>query len=181
MTSVNHGSKESAVLEEYILKIAKEDQSAFEELYLKTKTPVYGFALSVLKNTHDAEDVLQETFVSIHHGAKSYAPSGKPMAWIMTIAKNHCMRKFREYRSRSDLPEEDWERYLESADRVTPEDKMVIEQVMNGLSDEERQIVVLRYFRDMTQQQIADRLQISQVQVSRLEKKILASLREALE
>ena len=160
MTSVNHGSKENAVLEEYILKIAKEDQSAFEELYLKARTPVYGFALSVLKNTHDAEDVLQETFVSIHHGAKSYAPAGKPMAWIMTIAKNHCMRKFREYKNRSDLPEEDWERYLESADRVTPEDKMVIEQVMNGLSDEERQIVVLHALSGFKHREIARMLEL---------------------
>jgi len=59
--------------------------------------------------------------------------------------------------------------------------KLDLNRVMSTLKQRERQIIVLRYFRDMTQQQIADRLQISQVQVSRLEKKILASLREALE
>lgn len=49
------------------------------------------------------------------------------------------------------------------------------------LSERERQIIVLRYFKDMTQQQIADRLGISQVQVSRIEKKVLANLRQEME
>ena len=52
---------------------------------------------------------------------------------------------------------------------------------IRSLSERERQIIVLRYFKDMTQQQIADRLGISQVQVSRIEKRVLANLREELE
>ncbi|MDD2215636.1 MAG: SigB/SigF/SigG family RNA polymerase sigma factor [Eubacteriales bacterium] len=53
--------------------------------------------------------------------------------------------------------------------------------VIRSLSERERQIIVLRYFKDMTQQQIADRLGISQVQVSRIEKRVLANLRQELE
>lgn len=48
------------------------------------------------------------------------------------------------------------------------------------LKDKERQIVVLRYLKDMTQQEIAERLGISQVQVSRIEKKIITLLREEM-
>ena len=59
--------------------------------------------------------------------------------------------------------------------------RMDLQRVLGSLEPRERQIVVLRYFRDQTQQQIADRLQLSQVQVSRLEKKILVHMRAALE
>ncbi len=49
-----------------------------------------------------------------------------------------------------------------------------------SLSERERQVIVLRYFKDMTQQQIAGILGISQVQVSRIEKKVLERMREKM-
>ncbi|MBQ6949743.1 MAG: sigma-70 family RNA polymerase sigma factor, partial [Firmicutes bacterium] len=49
-----------------------------------------------------------------------------------------------------------------------------------SLPEQERKILLLRYFRDMTQQQIADRMGMSQVQVSRKEKKIMEHLRSKM-
>lgn len=54
---------------------------------------------------------------------------------------------------------------------------MMLEQLMVELDETERKLIMLRYFREMTQTQVADELGISQVQVSRLEKKILKKLR----
>ena len=59
-------------------------------------------------------------------------------------------------------------------------DLISLKQVMNRLSDEDRQLIVLRYFRKMTQTQAAELLGTTQVQISRREKKILAKLREML-
>ena len=62
-----------------------------------------------------------------------------------------------------------------------PEDRIVeqlnLKEAIAGLPPKERKILLLRYFRDMTQQQIADCMGMSQVQVSRLEKKIMERLR----
>ena len=55
-----------------------------------------------------------------------------------------------------------------------------LKSAIGELAERERQIIVLRYFRDMTQQQIAGRLGISQVQVSRIEKRVLQRMREHL-
>ena len=52
-----------------------------------------------------------------------------------------------------------------------------LSRAIRELEDRERQIIVLRYFKDMTQQQIAGILGISQVQVSRIEKKVLERMR----
>lgn len=56
-------------------------------------------------------------------------------------------------------------------------DKLTLNEAIEGLSKRERLIVYLRYYRDQTQSEVANRLGISQVQVSRLEKKILQSIR----
>jgi len=58
--------------------------------------------------------------------------------------------------------------------------RMVLKQLLEQLSDKERDIIIRRYFENQTQSQIAADLEISQVQVSRLEKKILRRMREYL-
>lgn len=60
-------------------------------------------------------------------------------------------------------------------------DMIHLKSMIGKLTNKERQIIVLRYFKDMTQQQVAGKMGISQVQVSRIEKKILASLRDQME
>ncbi len=57
---------------------------------------------------------------------------------------------------------------------------MLLEQVMEGLDDMEKQLIIMRYFEDKTQTQVATVLGISQVQVSRLEKKLLTKMRKIL-
>lgn len=59
-------------------------------------------------------------------------------------------------------------------------DKLALTELINKLEPKSRQVIMLRYFKDMTQNQIADILGISQVQVSRIEKKVLSSLRKAM-
>lgn len=58
--------------------------------------------------------------------------------------------------------------------------RMVLEQLLGQLADKDREIITRRYFENQTQSQIAADLNISQVQVSRLEKKILRQMRECL-
>ena len=58
--------------------------------------------------------------------------------------------------------------------------KIAIKEALSTLSARERQIIVLRYFKDKTQSQIAKQLGISQVQVSRIEKKVLAQMRNKI-
>ena len=60
-------------------------------------------------------------------------------------------------------------------------DHLLIEQLLGELDETEKELIELRYFQDMTQTQIAGRLGISQVQVSRLERKILLRMRQASE
>lgn len=60
------------------------------------------------------------------------------------------------------------------------DNRLLLEQVLNCLSEKERQLICLRYFQDCTQSAVAKQLNMSQVQVSRLEKKLLKIMREEM-
>jgi len=68
----------------------------------------------------------------------------------------------------------------ESGSEVDLIDKIALRQILEKLSPREKQIIILRYFKEKTQFQIAKMLGISQVQVSRIEKKILADIRKKI-
>ncbi len=59
-------------------------------------------------------------------------------------------------------------------------DRMLLKGAIEELPERERKIIVLRYFRDMTQSEVAERIGVSQVQVSRIESKIIKEFREKL-
>ena len=75
---------EAALLDCCLARVAGRDREALAELYQRTRTSVYGFALSILKNTQDAEDVLHDCYVNLYAAAAGYRSSGKPMAWSLT-------------------------------------------------------------------------------------------------
>lgn len=130
-------------LDSLIGRVAAQDSMALSELYQLTRSSIYAFALSILKNTHDAEDVLHDCYLNLYSAARSYRPAGKPMAWIFTIARNLCLIKLREYKKSADIPQEDWEIYLQAREGLSVEDKLVLHGCMERLTDQERQIVIL--------------------------------------
>jgi len=60
-------------------------------------------------------------------------------------------------------------------------ERIALKEALQSLDNKARQIIVLRYFKDKTQVQVAKLLGISQVQVSRIEKKVLFQMRKKLE
>ena len=147
-------------VEQCLVGIGKQDLRALEELYYRTSASVYGFALSVLKNAQDAEDVMHDLYVLVWSAARRYDAKGKPMAWILTITRNLCMQKLREYRKKSDIPQEDWENYISGKEDMSPEDKLILTECLKNLSDAERQIVVLYAVSGFKHREIAKLLEM---------------------
>jgi RNA polymerase sigma-70 factor (ECF subfamily) len=148
----------AAHLDKCIADLAEEKIESMTALYQSTSVSVYSFALSILKNPQDAEDVLHDTYVNIYSAAGSYRSTGKPMAWILTIAKNLSLRKLREHKVVTDIPQEEWETYLENKANVSADDRMIISETMKILSDEERQIVILHAVSGFKYREIAELL-----------------------
>ncbi len=94
--------------EEMLQKMGAGDREAFREFYQETARSVYSFILSLTKSPTEAEDLMQETYLSVWTKADSYVPQGKPLAWVFTIARNLCYMRFREQRQRSDVAWRIW-------------------------------------------------------------------------
>ena len=156
LTSTINSMPAVEVLDQYISEIARSgEHHALEQLYLCIKDAVYGYALSVMKNTQDAEDVLQDCCLTIYQSAHLYRSSGKPMAWIFTIVRNLCLGRLRAMSRFSDLPEEDWEPYLDSNERISMEDRVILKHCLRDLQDDEREILLLHVFSGMKHREIA--------------------------
>lgn len=140
--------------------IRERDSKALEELYYRTSASVYGFALSVIKNTQDAEDVMHDLYVLIWSVAEKYRADGKPMAWILTITRNLCFQKLRDHQKRSDIPQEDWEAYISGNAKMSADDKLILSECMKNLSDEERQVVILHAVSGFKHREIAKLLKM---------------------
>lgn len=95
---------EAELMELDLAAVAAGSTEALERLYNTAKAAVYSYSLSVLRNVQDAEDVLHDCFVNIFTAAAGYRPHGKPMAWIITIAKNLCFARLRQHNRQEQLP-----------------------------------------------------------------------------
>lgn len=146
---------ERPIDDKLIVEIAEGSQQALHQLYDSVSKSVYGFVLSITKNSHDAEDVLQETFLTVFEKAVDYKPSGKPMAWIFTIAKNHALSKLRSH-SKLHLIDEEKSQLEDAFDNIDNlEQRLVIEASFRILSDDERQILMLHALSGMKHKEIA--------------------------
>ena len=146
-------------LEDAISRLANGSKDALTEIYEETRCSVYGFALSILKRPADAEDAMQDTYVALYTHASSYKPQGKPLAWILTVTRNFCLKSLKKNDRVSPL-EEDWERYVDenSDESNQAEKRMILLDMLKALSDEERQIITLHAVSGMKHRQIAELL-----------------------
>lgn len=141
-------------LDSLLIEISKGDNAAFEKLYIETKASVYGYALSFLKNTHKAEDVLQDTFVKIMTASHLYTPGTKPMAWILTITRNLCLMKIRENNRYGEMP--DYEQAAVESHEVYFENKLILNAAMKVLTAEESSIVVMHCVSGLKHREIGE-------------------------
>lgn len=164
------------ISDELILKIAEGDQDAFHKLYEETSSLVFGYALSILKDKHNAEDVMQDTYIRIYSSASLYTPKGKPMAWILTIARNLSLMKFRQ------KPHEniDDEQYHSAYDmpHIHSENKMLVDHLLNRLADDEREIVMLHAMSELKHREIAHLMSMPLSTVLSKYNRAIAKLRE---
>lgn len=147
-------------LDLYIERIANYDKDALAGLYHMTSASVYSFALSLLKNIQDAEDVLHDTYLQVYKTAASYKSMNKPLAWILTIARNLGLMKLRNRKKIVDSKPQDWNSAFEAIPSVTAEDRLVLVSCMDKLTDEERQIIMLHTVSGYKHREVAGFLKI---------------------
>ncbi len=168
--------------EKLLARIAEGDRAAFAEVYEATKSSVYGFALSVLRNRHDAEDVMHDAYLKLYQSAGSYRPQGKPMAFVLTIVRNLAYNRLRSA-GRTGVGIEDSTVGAPSAPdqfgRV--EDRMLLDTALSILDDTDRQIVILHAVTGMKHREIAEILGMNQSTVLSRYRRSLMKMRDEMD
>lgn len=165
--------------EKLILRMGQGDHGAFGDLYQQTSSAVYGFALSILRNRHDAENIMHDAYIKVWNSAISYKPMGKPMAWIMTIVRNLCYNRLKSGQICEDITQYEHISSEDHADNVA--DHMILEKALGVLDFEDRQIVVLHALTGMKHREIAELLDIPIGTVLSKYNRSLSKMREELE
>ena len=156
----SRSGRQDGITENCIVRIAAGDRDALTPLYRQTSAAVYGFALSILKNKQDAEDVLQDTYLRIWNAAGSYTPGGKPLAWILTVTRNLALMRIRERSHTVEMAPGVWQDYLAEEAAGSEEDRLMLASLLETLSDQERQIVMLHAMTGWKHREIAELLHL---------------------
>ena len=158
-SSFEKEEKRDYTVEEHLLaQIGADDKQAFRELYQLHAKTIYAYALSVLKNHYDAEEVMQDTFLKIRSAAHLYRPMGKPLAWMLQITRNFCMMRFRKESRYSKNEFEQIENSSLLSYEMDAEDRVVLRAALEILSEEERSIILLHAVTGLKHREIAANL-----------------------
>ena len=168
-------------IEALLLRLSSGDESAMEPLYTAIRPGVYAYALSLTRSIQDAEDVLHDAFLRICEAAGRYRPNGRPLPWVLTIARNLALSRLREHGRADMLPYEDWEKLTARLPRVTAEDRLVLYAALYRLTATERQIVTLHVVSGFLHRECASMLRLPLSTVLSKYNRAIKKLQQALE
>jgi RNA polymerase sigma-70 factor (ECF subfamily) len=147
---VNHGvhdvwtGKRSASDDELVGEARLGGQEAFAIIYHRYKLDVWQLAWFTLRDHHDAEDVLQETFIKAHRALDQYRHDGTLRPWLLTICRNACRDRLRAARRRDDVVALDEEALtLAGAPGGDPERSIDLRRALSALPSEDREAFLL--------------------------------------
>jgi RNA polymerase sigma-70 factor (ECF subfamily) len=132
------------------------DSDAIRVLYLRYKDNVYGYVLSFVRDQHEAEDITQHVFLKLMSALHKYRPGEAPFtSWLLRVARNVALDHMR--RRRSLLCEEVYDATHQSDDSGDDR-RRGLEQALELLPEEQRNVIVLRHLVGLTPGEIAERM-----------------------
>ena len=150
------------------------DSPSFEETYHDHKDMVFNLCLNYLQNLQDAEEATQDVFVKVHEKRASFQEKSSLKTWIYRITVNQCLDvlKARKRQKRSSFfqsifgGENTTEREVPDFNHpgVQLEDKETLEALyrrIDGLPDNQKTAIILKYLDDLPQREIAEIMQLS--------------------
>lgn len=156
----------NADLQALLARVALGDQRAFEQLYRATSAHLLGVAFGVMQQRERAEEVLQEAFLNVWHGAGSFnAQMATPMTWLINIVRNKAIDRVRSGSAlrQATTALDDDALQVAGADERAPEQlvqnalvRAQIERCMAELAAGQKQALALAFFRGLVHAEIAE-------------------------
>lgn len=153
---------------ELIERFIKGEQLCFEYLIRRHKNKVFSYISLYIRDQALAEDIFQDTFLKVIQSVKSgrYSDNGKFISWVMRIAHNLIIDHFRRVKQMNTFSNDDYESDIFNSRKLTEaniEDVIIkrqiqkdIRKMISCLPDDQREVVILRHYSDLSFKEIAD-------------------------
>lgn len=173
---------------ETIARARAGDTQAWGELYHDYAPAIFRFCRRALPTREDAEDATMEVFMKLRGKLDQYDPSRPFAGWLYKVAANHCWDVLRRRKIRQDKETEDSDTVpLEHPDPsqlerlIEQRSSVEVRKALAGLGKRARMALVMRYYSDMSYDEIADALGVRRAFVGVVLLRARHELREALE
>lgn len=159
--------------DQLVAMYAEGNNEAFDTLLNRHQQRVYSYILHIVKDEELSDDIFQETFVKAIMTIKQgrYTESGKFSAWISRIAHNLIIDFYRQEKSENTVSADNEDTDLLNRRDLCDdniEDQMVTEQIhtdirrlIKALPESQREVLIMRYYKDMSFKEIADATGVS--------------------
>lgn len=153
---------------EWLIAARKGDTEAFSRVVDAFQKPVYNLCYRMLGNPEDAEDAAQESFWRAFQGLSKYDFQRSFGTWMLSITAHYCIDRLRRKRLNflsleSLLPEEDAPDRTPGPEELAgrSQEREVVQELLRALNPEERAMVTMRYWYDMSYEEIGQTLSCS--------------------
>ena len=185
LQAVPHGAAEADI--DVVQRLAAGDRDAVAELYDRHAARIMGLAIRIVRNSSDAEDVVQEVFSQAWRTAPNYQPArGTVAGWLLMMARTRAIDRLRSRESRRDAvdgPDLDGlpaDIPSVSEQLIANQQAARVREAMMTLPVEQRTALELAYFEGLTQTEIAERTQTPLGTVKTRIRTALTSLRRSV-
>ncbi len=168
-----------------IIRAQEGDDEAFTRLVERYQRPVYSLCYRMLGDREDAEDAAQETFLRAYQHLRRYDGTRPFATWLLSIAAHYCIDGLRRRKfsvASLDHGQETGSIELAAADVPNPESAALrseqrgqIQAFLNGLNAIDRAAIVMRYWHDSSEAEIAESLGLT---ISSVKSRLFRARRE---
>lgn len=152
---------------EWLRQAQQKDEEAFAHLVETYQTPVYNLCYRMLGNASEAEDAAQETFWRAYQALHRYDATRSFITWLLSIAAHYCIDLQRKRRLptidldlATDLDAPD-PAPIPEKEVALKQDKEAMSQLLKKLNEQDRVVIVLRYWQEFSEDEIAKSLSLT--------------------
>ena len=137
-----------------IRRLQNGEMDVFDAVYHETKSLVYYTILTILKDKSLSEDIMQDAYLKALEKIHTFKPKYSFKSWIVMIARNLSINTYnRRKRELSYDPNED--EYIFGSSESNSEKEMIMQEIIETLKPDEREIVILHVVGDLKHREIA--------------------------
>ncbi len=176
----------------YIKKTLEGDHASFSFLVEKYQNMVFTLAIKMLKHREESEEVSQDTFIKAYKSLSKFHGESKFSTWLYRIAYNTCLdriKKNSKYNSNVEMNDVTANQIFQAENVFdsleNKERSEIIQKCMNKLPEDERGLIHLFYFEELSLKEIVDVTSLTEgnvkVKLFRVRKKLFTIFKESVE